>query len=235
MKTIQYTSKQIGNIAISTEGNKVTIKTERLELRSSNQNKAHALIENYTHLLGDPENVALFAEGKPWSKKKVEELVNNEIQKWDEDHRFCMFSIHDAKIGHFMGSLHVIHAKQDYTNIGSGHENVAEIAYILDKSYWGKGYGTEIAILGKKYIKHVIAEDEVNSLESPLQQIVATVHPMNIGSKKILQKTLKHQEDEELIKFNGQPRLLFFKPLKSASNPLKGVVPLNIGDVLEYK
>ncbi|MFT4060657.1 MAG: GNAT family protein [Legionella sp.] len=185
MRTVHYTSK-----------------TERLELRSSNQNEEHSLIENYNLLLGDSENVALFAEGESWSKKKVEELVKSEIQKWNKDHRFCMFSIHDAKTGHFMGSLHIIHAKQDYKNIGSGHENVAEIAYILDKSFWGKGYGTEIAILGKKYIKHIIAEGEVNSLGSQLQQIVATVHPMNIGSKKILQKTLKHQEAEELIKFN---------------------------------
>ncbi|MBI2786869.1 MAG: GNAT family N-acetyltransferase [Legionella longbeachae] len=233
MKTIHYSSKKTGNIAISTDENKVKINTERLELRSSNQNEEHSLIENYTLLLGDPTNVALFAEGESWNKKKVEELVKSEIQKWNDGHRFCMFSIHDAKTGQFMGSLHIIHAKQDYVNIGSGHENVAEIAYILDKSFCGKGYGTEIAIIGKKYIKHIISEGEFNSLESQLQQIVATVHPLNEGSKKILQKTLKHQEAEELIKFGGQPRLLFFKPL-NVSNPLRDDASLNIGDVFEY-
>ncbi len=213
MRTINYASRTIGNIAISTELNKITINTERLQLRSLNQNEEDSLLEDYIILFGDSKNVELFAEGESWSKNKVEELVKSEIQKWNDGNRLCLLSIHDVETGQFMGSLHIIHAIQDYVNIGRGHENVAEIAYILDKAFWGKGYGTEIAAIGKQYVKHIVSESESNSLESTLKEIVATVHPLNEGSKRILQKTFKHQESEELIKFGGQPRLLFFQTI----------------------
>jgi RimJ/RimL family protein N-acetyltransferase len=234
MKTVNYASKKIDNIAISAGENTVTIHTKRLTLRSLNQTEEHFLIENYSLLLGDLENTRLYAEGESWSKQKVEEFVKCEKQKWDDGNQFCVFSIHN-EADQFMGSLRITHAEQDYENIGSGHKNVAEIAYIIDKSFWGKGFGTEVAIIAKKYIKHIISEAETNSLESQLQEIVATVHPLNEGSKRILQKTLKYQDGEEFFKFGGKPRLLFFKPLNSTANSLKGDATLTSEDVLDYK
>ncbi len=212
-----YTSKKAGNITISADGDKFTIHTTRLELYSLNQIEEAFLIEHYNQLLGNPENVALYGEGKPWSKEEVEQLIKAETLKWNAGERFCVFSIHEATTKKFMGSLTIKHALDDFSTIGSGHGNAAEIAYILDKDFWGKGYGTEIAIIGKKYIKHIISEASNTHEESP-KEIVATVHPLNGGSKRILQKTLKNQEPDEFLKFGDQPRLLFFKPLKPVNS-----------------
>ncbi|BCA96237.1 hypothetical protein TUM19329_25980 [Legionella antarctica] len=218
MGNTNYTSKKVGDITISVvDGNKFTITTNRLVLYSLNQIEEDSLIENYNHLLRDPKNVALYGYGEPWSREHVEKLIREQTLKWNSGERFCIFSVHDAASKNFIGSLTIKHAKNDFSTVGSGHENAAEIGYILDKKFWGKGFGTEVAIIGKKYIKHLVAEARNSHQDSP-QEIVATVHPLNGGSKRILQKTLKNQEPDEFLKFGDLPRLLFFKPLKQINS-----------------
>ncbi|MFJ1267095.1 GNAT family N-acetyltransferase [Legionella lytica] len=218
MKVI-YTSKKLGNVLISSELNQYTIFSSRVRAKSLNQEDEAELIEKYTRLLSNPENVKLFGAGKAWTSSEVTEFIQAELKNWNCGNKFSVFSIYHARSQEFMGFLQVRHAVDDFSHIGVGHTNVSEIAYILDQDFWGKGYGTELAILGKKFIKHIISESEV-TLEKNIKEIVATVHPENEGSKRILEKTLKHQEPEEFIKFGGQPRLLFFKNLKN-----KVVVP----------
>ena len=215
--------KKIGNIIISTKQNEVTINTGRVEVQSLNQHEESFLIEKYTRLLQDPKNITLFRDGKTWTIHQVKTFIQSEMKKWEKGERFCIFSVHDTRSKQFMGSLHIAYALQEYATIGStGHENVAEIAYILDSAFWGKGYGTEIAIIGIEYIKHIITQNygaEFKKLPIP-KEAVATVHPLNEGSKRILQKIFVYQEPEEFIKYDGQPRLLFFTPL----NPMNGCV-----------
>lgn len=214
MKVI-YTSKKLGNILISSESNQYTISSSRVQARSLNQEDEANLIEKYTRLLSNPENVKLFGVGKAWISSEVTEFIQAQIKNWNSGNKFSVFSIYHSSTQAFMGFLQVQHALDDFSHIGVGHTNVSEIAYILDQDFWGNGYGTELAILGKKFIKHIISESDEETLERDIKEIVATVHPENEGSKRILQKTLKHQEQDEFIKFGGQPRLLFFKTLKS--------------------
>ncbi|MDR3503697.1 MAG: GNAT family protein [Legionella sp.] len=215
MKQVTYTSKKLGNVLIKNELNQYTISSSRVEARSLNQEEEADLIEKYTCLLGNIENVKLFGAGTAWTSSEVIEFLHDQIKNWNSGNKFSVFSIYHSSTQEFMGFLQVRHALDDFSHIGVGHSNVSEIAYIIDQAFWGKGYGTELAILGKKFIKHIISESENETLEKGIKEIVATVHPENEGSKRILQKTLKHQEQEEFIKFGGQPRLLFFKLLKS--------------------
>lgn len=211
---VTYTSKKLGNVLISNELNQYTISSSRVEARSLNQEEEADLIEKYTRLLGNSKNVKLFGAGKAWTLSEVTEFVQAQIKIWNSGNKFSVFSIYHSSTQAFMGFLQVRHALDDFSQIGSGHTNVSEIAYVLDEDFWGQGYGTELAILGKKFIKHIISECGDETLEKGIKEIVATVHPENEGSKRILEKTLKHQEEEEFIKFGGQPRLLFFKTLK---------------------
>jgi len=225
-KTINYLSKKAGNIAISTEQNNVTVHTSRLEFKSLNQQSKIHLIRHFSKLLGNQNNTKLFFEGKPWSKERVIAFIHHEGQKWDKGEQFSVFAVYNRTTQKFIGSLHVYYVPKEYASIGQGHENVAEIAYILDKTAWGKGYGTEIAVVGKKYIKHLVAQAEINSPAHQLNGIVATVHPENEGSRKILEKTLKNFEPEPFVKYGGQPRVLFYNRLspqavtKQVENPL---------------
>jgi len=216
MKKINDRNEKIKNIDFLIKQNEITIYTERVEMQSLNQHAEDFLIEKYTGLLQSPENIALFCEGEPWTTCQIKTLIRNEMQKWNEGNRFCIFSVHDSKTKKIMGSLHISHALQEYAAIGiHGHENVAEIGYILDSEFWGKGYGTEIAMMGLEYVKHIIGkytDAEFKELPIP-KEAIATVHPLNEGSKRILQKIFAYQEPVEFIKYNGQPRLLFFTPL----------------------
>ncbi|KTC93428.1 GNAT family N-acetyltransferase [Legionella cincinnatiensis] len=215
MKHITYTSKKLGNILIKSKLNQYTIYSSRLEARSLNQDEECFLIDKYSQLLGNPENINLFGEGKIWHSAAIKEFIQNKTKCWNSGNKFSVFSIYHSSTQEFIGYLHIKHSLNDFATIGIGHQNVAEMAYIIDQAFWGKGYGTEIAILGKKFIKHIISESANETLEKNIKEIAATVHPSNEGSKRILQKTLKHMEQEEFTKFGGQPRLLFFKPLKT--------------------
>ncbi|MCW8444559.1 GNAT family N-acetyltransferase [Fluoribacter gormanii] len=215
MKQVTYTSKKLGNVRIKSESNHYSIYSNRLEARSLNQDEESFLTDKYIHLLENPENIKMFGEGKTWEPSAVKEFIKDETKRWNSGNKFSVLSIYHATTQEFIGFLQVKHSLDDFSKVGAGHQNVGEIAYIIEQAFWGKGYGTEIAILGKKFIKHIISESEHESLEQNIKEIVATVHPSNEGSKRILQKTLKHQEQEEFTKFGGQPRLLFFKPLKT--------------------
>lgn len=215
MKNVYYTSKKLGTIIISSESNHYTIFSKQLEARSLNQDEEGSLITQYSRLLEKPENIRLFAESKPWDSAAVQEFIQSEVKHWNSGRKFSVLSIYHSTTQEFIGFLQIKHSINDFADVGDGHPNVGEIIYIVDHAYWGKGYGTEIAILGKKLINHIISESAPGSTERDIKEIVATVHPSNEGSKKILQKTLKYQEPEEFTKFGDQPRLLFFKPLKN--------------------
>ncbi|RUR20543.1 N-acetyltransferase [Legionella sp. km535] len=225
MKQVTYTSKKLGNVLIKSELNQYTICSNRVEGRSLNQDEESFLIDKYTSLLENPENTKMFGEGKVWDSASIREFIQDETKRWNSGSQFSVLSIYHLATQEFIGYLYMKHCLDDFSTVGGGHRNVGELIYIIDQAFWGKGYGTEIAILGKKFIKHIIAESKIDSLERNIKEIVATVHPSNEGSKRILQKTLKNQEPEEFIKFGGQPRLLFFKPLKvidvSESKPME--------------
>lgn len=215
MKQVIYKSKKLGDVIIKSELNHHSIYSNRLEARSLNQDEERFLVEHYTHLLGNPENIKMFCDGTIWEPAAVKEFIQNEMKCWDSGNKFSVLSIYHSTTQKFIGYLHIIHSVDDFSNVGVGHQNVGEIAFIIDRAFWGAGYGTEIAIMGKKFIKYIISESEKDTLEKNIKEIVATVHPSNEGSKRILQKTLKHQEPKEFTKFGDQPRLLFFKHLSA--------------------
>ncbi|MCW8385470.1 GNAT family N-acetyltransferase [Fluoribacter dumoffii] len=210
-----YMSKRVGNVLIVSELNHYTIYSSRLMARSLNQDEESFLMDKYTRLLGNNQNIKMFGDGKPWEPSAVKEFLQEETQRWNSGNKFSVFSIYNKSTQEFMGYLHIKHSLYDFSEVGAGHQNVAEIAYIIDQDFWGKGYGTEVAILGKKFIKHIISESNNASQEKDINEIVATVDPLNEGSKNVLMKTLKHQEQQEFSRFGGQTRILFFKPLNT--------------------
>ena len=210
MTTTRHTSKKIGPVEITDDNGFVTIVTKRLRLLSLNQMDKTDLVEKYSQLLSNPKNISLYGEGKPWSALAVEEYVTTGVQSWNAGEAFGVFAVFTRDTQEFIGSLSTHSALNEFV----GHPNAAEIGYVLDNRFWGRGFGTEIAIASKKHIKQAIITRHQKGEEEVTQEIVATVHPDNIPSKTILSKILKKQAEGTLFKFGGQPRLLFFKPLK---------------------
>lgn len=179
-----------------------------------NQFTRDELIDHYTKLMCSPNNMSFFENGKCWDEVKILACVDEAINAWNENKWFCPFVVSDAKTNELIGNLDINHSPDIFYTFFGKYKNSVEIGYILDEKFWGKGYGTEIAIAGKKYIKHIIAAGKFESLDVSFSEIVATAHPENKGSIAILRKTLKRQEDS-IINCYGQPRSFFFKPLKN--------------------
>ncbi|RUR20199.1 N-acetyltransferase [Legionella sp. km535] len=216
MTTYNYNSKKIGDLSIKSDTYITSIHTNRLTFKSLNQDSRADLVYSYAKLLGDSEIVKLLNDGKTWSLEQVQTVIDQKTSAWNNGDPFSLFSIYENDTDQFIGSVSIKNELETYHTTGAGHANVIEIGFFIDKAFWGKGYGTEIAIAAKKYIKHavgVIAAEHGSPLP---KEIVATAHPDNIASRAILQRTLKNIEYEPIVKYDGNPRLFFFKQLKPA-------------------
>jgi ribosomal-protein-alanine N-acetyltransferase len=56
--------------------------------------------------------------------------------------------------------------------------NETEVGFLMDKSFWGKGYGTEIARASLRF----------GFEQLDLKQIIALVHPDNLASRRVIEK-----------------------------------------------
>jgi len=214
MTTFSYSSKKLGKITISCEENQVTLRTKNLEMKSMNHYSRAALIQQFEHLFTNPENVRLFQTGKVWSKESIAVFIERELQNCLQG-IFSSFVVSDRQTGNIIGNLKVGYEKDQYAHTGAGHGNAVEIGYLLDKPHWGQGYGTEMTIAAKKYIKFIAYQNYTHHISPVPAEIVATVHPDNSGSVKILSRCLKNKEPQLLSKFNNNPRLFFYKPLNA--------------------
>ncbi|MGL6036363.1 MAG: GNAT family N-acetyltransferase, partial [Legionella sp.] len=189
-----YTSKKCGLITISQDELSHSITTNRLQLFSFNQCDKKELHAALTKLFKDEDNISLFGAGIPWEDSEIDAFITTEIERWLDNETFGVFAIFNRETKQFMGNLHTHYVAEQFAQVGRGHASVAEIGYILDKEFWGKGYGTELAVAANKYVKHAAAALAADAAIP--REIVATVHPDNIGSKKILEKTLRNKNDE---------------------------------------
>lgn len=89
-------------------------------------------------------------------------LENNKVNE-----AFGTFKVFERDTNVFIG-MGALVLNQDLTE--------AEVEYLLLPEFWGRGYGTEI-------VQNLLKKTGVLST---LQQVVATIDPKNIASKKIL-------------------------------------------------
>ena len=218
LKLFTYSSKSQGEIKISFTDDGFSLHTKRLLLIPFTQVDREQLIKSCMQLYSSSDNVQLFGDGHCWSIEEVTTFVDKEIKHWQSGGGFGVFAIYEAGSNRFMGNLYVEFIPDDFAAIGVGHSNVAELAYILDKQFWGKGYGTEIAVAGKKYVKYLHSQRVDAGQPIDFNEVVATVDPSNIGSRRILEKTLKRTEPNIFTKYD-HPRILFFKSLSLPAQP----------------
>jgi ribosomal-protein-alanine N-acetyltransferase len=126
----------------------------------------------YSH----PDLSKYIQNDKPLTWKQTKAAIKSMAENWEKYH-FGVWAViykeHDKLIGHC--GLKFL-------------ENTLEIqiGYLLLKSYWGRGLGTEAASAVLKY-----GFDVAN-----LPQIVAVAKPENIASRRVLEKVgLKYEKD----------------------------------------
>ena len=155
----------------------------------------------------------MYCEGVPWSRSRVRAYVKKHTAAWNKGGKYAPFAVYENQTGAYIGNMGVYYPVDTYENVGRGHYNVAEIGYIIDRQYWGNGYGSELTTVGKKYINFLVRRDAANGLNVPTEA-TASSHPGNGASKRILEKVLKNREEVIFKKHHGNPRMMFFKPIK---------------------
>lgn len=133
-------------------------------------------------------------KGRVFTKPEFEELLENEFIKNKEDKFgfWCVVSKYENKLIGVSG----LHKFKQLEN-----EN-CEFGFILNPNYWGKGLATEIGKFWFDYAKTTMG----------LTQLIATVSPTNIASRRVLEKLNMEQWKEYKSKERGT-RLVLKKNL----------------------
>lgn len=221
-KPIVREHPNVGKIEISL-GDKVTVKTPRLKFRSLNQFPFTELQQKYSGLYSVAENVRYFRNGKPWTPEQINEFLTPQLERWKTGDKLGVFAVESDS--HFIGTWNNYFIPTEYEKLG--FKNVVEIGYALKHQYWGNRFGTEIANTALTYLTslniiHPSLTPVVMLNDQPRPAptaVVATVHPENISSVKILDNTLVNKANIELNKFSGNPRLFFYYQLPNLQQP----------------
>lgn len=189
----------------------VEIETERLFIHSYREND----FENCLTLYGDEGLTKYFDHGKARKKYEIEELVLKKGSKYFiEGKPFGLFSIFCKKGMAFIGQIDLLPAEE----AGS-----AEIGFILHEQYQNQGFCTEaVEAFLFEYMEELNFRGP-RCVELPINKVIATVHPLNQPSKRILQKVgMTFDKIQERF---GNPRLWYSMPTTFAAKSQKIGIP----------
>ncbi|BCL33668.1 GNAT family N-acetyltransferase [Nostoc sp. MS1] len=170
------------------------LETARLRLR-------YFTLDDFEDLFRLYSDVEVMKYLSPRSREQTQASLIKHIQQWQE---------------HNLGMWAVVH-KQSSKLIGrcglgfldNTHE--VELGYVLDKSYWNLGLGTEASIATLNY----------GFLTIKLKRIVAIANPQNIASRRVIEKVgMKY---EKLAYYYGQD-VVYYAISQSEWQPDKALI-----------
>ena len=169
------------------------IQTHRLYMKplSSESNDLESV-----SLYGNPEGTSFFENGPKTPEETAAYINEFAIEQFQKFPPFGIYEVFKKDDNTFIGHADLFTIDQE--NPG---EDV-EIGFILKPEFQGNGYGTEIALGLKDYIFDLYFENHPR-----VKRLVATAHPENIGSWKILEK-IGMQFVAQTTKFNA-PRKIY--------------------------
>lgn len=161
------------------------LETERLQLRPFG-------IENERDLaamLGDAEVMRFYGGGVTHSQESARVTLNYHLACCD--HNYWAWAITDKEDGRFIGSITA--ALTDFEG-----ESWFEPAWILARHEWGQGLATEAARAVANYA----------TVELKCARLLATTHPLNIASQRVIEKVgFSFRGEAEVRK--GRPAMVF--------------------------
>lgn len=146
-------------------------------------------LENYYSIVGDADVMA-YITGEAYSRQEAEQELQRLIERFGKHPVFGVWVAERSSDAAFVGVGGLIQVA----------DSVADLGYRVLKSYWGKGYGLEIA-------KLLIEKAKVNGI----CRLVAEVELENEPSLNILEKL---QFEELEIKRNEMGNEVGFFELK---------------------
>jgi RimJ/RimL family protein N-acetyltransferase len=141
-----------------------TIEAAHLVLRSWMAQDAEA----WFNILQEEDILRYFPNPKPPAREKADTYIQHHLQHWQEFGygHWAVTTRQDGQVVGWCGLEFLPELKQ------------TEIAYLLSKSVWGRGYATEAARAAVEY----------GMQKAGLSEIIGLVHPENSGSVRVLEK-----------------------------------------------
>ncbi len=189
----------------------VQIETERLYIHSYRDND----FENCLSLYGDQEITKYFDYGKPLSRDEVNQLILEKGHKYfAKGEPYGLFSIFNKEDMSFIGQFDLMPI---------GEPGVVEIGCILHNQSQNQGFCTEII---KTFINDYIEELNYRNFKCnglSIIKVIATAHPKNNASNKIVKKI--GMAFEKFEKRFGNPRLWYsyILPTQVVKNQIIGL------------
>ena len=140
------------------------IETERLLMRGFLKQD----IDPIATILSDPFVMHYMPGGKPLQRQRVVTVLNNMINHWDI-HGFGRWAVICMADNKFIGQCGLEYLSEI---------NEIEVLYLLDRSYWNKGYATEAANASLSY----------GFEKKNLIRIIALAVPDNVASIRVMEK-----------------------------------------------
>jgi len=149
--------------------------------------------DQYYTMVGNEKVMAMITE-RALNKDEAQEkfsyyLKNNELHE-----SFGTYKVFEVTSKEMLGLAKL--------EIKEGKRNEAELGYLLQPEFWGKGFGNEIA--------EVLLE--VAKSDPELTRVFANTDPQNIASRKILLKNGFVSEEVGMI--DGLPSEIFGRKMK---------------------
>ena len=142
-----------------------TLTTSRLSLRPFSEADAEPL----HRILTQDEILRYFPRPEPPDLARVERLIDGQLQHWDK-HGLGWWAVELADTGELLGwnGLQYLPETKE-----------VEVGYLLSRRHWGQGLATEGAQAALRFGFETLG----------LSCIVGVVHPANVASQRVLEKT----------------------------------------------
>lgn len=192
---MQQTKKNIVvEFSSKKNGLQIEMETERLLVRSYEQEDFDKCVKLYE----DKVLTRYFDNGEPRSRKEIEELIQDKTKYFLNFEPFGLFSIFRKEDMTFIGQIDVMPYEQP---------GVVELGCIFDRRYHNQGFCPEVlrAVIFE-YIK-ILNKKGIKCNGQLVYKVMATVHPKNFASKRIIHN-IGMQLDKTEERF-GNPRLWY--------------------------
>ncbi|MBX3718726.1 MAG: GNAT family N-acetyltransferase [Parachlamydiales bacterium] len=148
-------------------------------------------------LYGDKEITKYFDHGEPRSPAETLDFINERGRRYfDQGQPFGLFSVFLKENRAFIGQVDLV---------PTGIPGEVEIGWILRKEFQGHGYCSEAVLNFLLPLIEKIREMGFESNGLVVNRVIATAHPENIASNRMIQKAGLSLYQKQL-RYGGKPR-----------------------------
>jgi ribosomal-protein-alanine N-acetyltransferase len=168
----------IENISIYKHADQLSIEgfTDRLFISSY----THEDFERCLSLYGDKELTQYFDHGRPRTPKEIFEYVRERGRRYfDQGLPFGLFSVFLKDTNTFVGQVDLVPTDKP---------GEVEIGWIFSMEFHHQGLCTEAVLSFLMPLIHRLAQMKFKAKGVVINRVIATAHPENIPSNKIIQK-----------------------------------------------